>query len=94
MKEMFDDMEKDMCPFCGKEEYVTWKGDEVNVEVGMLQISPDQYECLYCGFEDQESCRFTEEQLIKIHKKKIGREIKASLKWCNYMAKVLKGNTK
>ncbi len=90
MENFYDDMEKDICPFCGKKQYVTWKGDEVNVEVGMLQISPNQYECLYCGYEDQERCKYTEEQLIKMHKKKIKKEITLSRKWCDYMSKILK----
>ena len=82
--------EKDICPFCGKEEYIKYDGETIDVGFGdNHQISPDEYECLYCRFKDQERCKWTEEELIKKHKKKIKKDIKANLKWCSYMIKYL-----
>lgn len=83
---MFDDMEKDTCPFCGKKEYVTWPGDTGDYGI---QISPDMYECFYCGYEDQERCKYSEKQLFYRHKRRISKKIKLGRKWCDYMEKVL-----
>lgn len=85
MAELLADKEKDICPLCGKKEYISWEGDEVDVGVGMIQVSPDMYECLYCGFEDQEQCEHSEEELIAKHKKKIRKDIKDMLKYIRYM---------
>ncbi len=82
--------DKDRCPFCGKEEYVIYKGDTIDVGFGdNYQISPDEYECLYCGFSDCERNKYTEEELIKRYKKNLKKNVMATLKWCQDMIKLL-----
>ena len=79
-------MNKEICPFCGKKEYVIYAGDTVDVGFGdNYQVTPNEYECLYCGFEDIERYKWTEEQLIEKYKKTMKKRIKSSLKWCSYM---------
>jgi len=83
-------MEAEICPFCGKKEYMTYEGDTIDVGFGdNYQIAPDEYECVYCGFKDKQDNELPIEQLIKKYKKEIKKEIKANLEWCIYMVRRL-----